>query len=562
MAHEPQSESARIVRWLIRKNPAYLLSAALMAVGARLYLAGSNEAAGDIVVILTTLGILQVYELAVTGVVVLLHRTRRSPEDQPSLLLVATLFWSGPLAAAMEMTAVDVQLGLYVAIGACVIALGEMHGVQRLMGLRLSIPARVVGVASVLLPAGAPTLLRSHVSSEGIHALLLYGLWWLLAIISLIGLGVWRANGRDACGVGRSRRSVGLRGETMWLLAVLGATVLHLVGMDHAFYCDAALFYASPLIVAAALLGFTYPARTGVERAISVGVCGVLPGVAILLTVLPAGRHVPMYLLPVWLRDPTLAVSVVAAVVWWIGFLKHRHALFLHAGSAACAVALLCAVSMTGVPDVAHEAIREGRLHSQTAAAIALYLAGGYFAATACWFRSRNGAMVAIGIQFIATTTWLLGRSSADTFVMGLSAGWGLIAVYYIAVRRPGVALMIFAFALLTLATWGHDFNEDLAWYARSNAVVMVAAIYVIARVERQPRPWIHGAIAAAAHLLFYGGRLIGASSSPPALIVVCGSFLLLVIGALISWHKMPLLGQRSTPSTPSHDIGVEKRQV
>jgi hypothetical protein len=87
-----------------RRNPLYLLSAAAMAVGARLYLVTPDAPAGEIGLILLTLGVLQLYEIAASAVLLTLHRFRRSPEDLPSLLLVAGLFWTGPLAATVEMT--------------------------------------------------------------------------------------------------------------------------------------------------------------------------------------------------------------------------------------------------------------------------------------------------------------------------------------------------------------------------------------------------------------------------------------------------------------------------
>ena len=83
-----QSWCARRLVWWLRRNPLYLMSAGCMAVGARLYLVQPNTPVGDIGVILVTLGVLQVYEWAVTAILLLLHRWRRSPEDEPSLLLV------------------------------------------------------------------------------------------------------------------------------------------------------------------------------------------------------------------------------------------------------------------------------------------------------------------------------------------------------------------------------------------------------------------------------------------------------------------------------------------
>ena len=56
----------RFAMWFLRRNPFYLISAVAMAVGARLFLVGSGEVAGDVRLILQTFAILQVYEWAVT----------------------------------------------------------------------------------------------------------------------------------------------------------------------------------------------------------------------------------------------------------------------------------------------------------------------------------------------------------------------------------------------------------------------------------------------------------------------------------------------------------------
>src|SRR5262245_26100443 len=99
MALTVAARGARFWRWWVQHNPNYLLSAACMAIGARLLLVSPHTRAGDIGAVLLTLGVLQLYEWAVAGVLVLLHHSRRSPEDHRMLLLVTALFWTGPLAA-------------------------------------------------------------------------------------------------------------------------------------------------------------------------------------------------------------------------------------------------------------------------------------------------------------------------------------------------------------------------------------------------------------------------------------------------------------------------------
>ena len=96
MNTETQPGTRQLVNWFIQRNPTYLISACLMAIGTRLLLVSPSDPTGDIKLILLTLAILQVYEWAVGAILLALHQAARSPEDRPSLLLVATIFWTGP----------------------------------------------------------------------------------------------------------------------------------------------------------------------------------------------------------------------------------------------------------------------------------------------------------------------------------------------------------------------------------------------------------------------------------------------------------------------------------
>ncbi|WP_410967556.1 hypothetical protein, partial [Salmonella sp. SAL4456] len=64
MSGEMRVDSARWLEWILRRNPLYLMSAILMAVGARLFLVDPINAPGDIELILVTLIALQAYEWA------------------------------------------------------------------------------------------------------------------------------------------------------------------------------------------------------------------------------------------------------------------------------------------------------------------------------------------------------------------------------------------------------------------------------------------------------------------------------------------------------------------
>lgn len=155
MSAAPQSGIGRACAWLIDRNPTYLVSACLVAVGARGLLVDPASPAGDLVLIVVTLAALQLYEWAVGAILIALHRARKSPEDEPSLLLVGALFWTGPVAATLEMIALRPNLGTAMTAGACVIAIGEMLTVCRVLGIALRRGTYVVASCSIALLAVA-----------------------------------------------------------------------------------------------------------------------------------------------------------------------------------------------------------------------------------------------------------------------------------------------------------------------------------------------------------------------------------------------------------------------
>ena len=77
MLNEEWKGCVRCAGWWVERNPTYLISAGLMAVGARLYLVSPSSRAGDVGLIMLTLGVLQLYMWAVTGILLALRRWGR-----------------------------------------------------------------------------------------------------------------------------------------------------------------------------------------------------------------------------------------------------------------------------------------------------------------------------------------------------------------------------------------------------------------------------------------------------------------------------------------------------
>ncbi len=224
MAGEVRRVCARAASWWIVRNPTYLLSAATMAVGARLYLHAPDARTGDVGLMLLTLGILQAYELAVSGVLIALYRFKRCTADRPSLLLVAALFWTGPLVATLELAEEFGTLGVGFSAAACAVAWLVLRVVKRVVGLQLSPSGQMAaGFCLVLLVAAQ---LRLHVppDADGTDEAGLYACWWLLAVLMLFAIPAMRWHSRAASD-GSAGLSGALRVEVAFLAVLSGEAV-------------------------------------------------------------------------------------------------------------------------------------------------------------------------------------------------------------------------------------------------------------------------------------------------------------------------------------------------
>ncbi len=541
---------ARCAAWWIERNPAYLMSAACMAVGAKLYLDAPTARAGDIGLILLTLGILQVYEAVVAGILVLLHRSRRSPEDEPSLLLVAAVCWTGPMAATIEMTARQSELGLLCAVGAAAIALSELWTVKRALALRLSFWTQLMAAACLVLLTGAPRLLRIPPGATGANELYLYSAWWLLAGIALLGLGAARRGSAQAVASVSEAGTRFLAGNPqrseLYLAGILLlAMAVHLIGMNHAFFGHARLFYASPLIVALAWILLWSCGRPWLVRG-----AALLPAAAIVLAMQGFHPDVPAHMLPAWLRDPLPAISLMAAGAWWLGFRRHRLALLLHAANAAIAFGLLKAVPLivSDMPSVHFP--RDAGDISRDSLALLLGAAAVYFLLTACVRRSTIEAVASLGLTNAAIAVWVWERDPAGVMLIALTTGWCVWLSMHVITRRAWTAWALLPIAFLMGLGWIYEFDPLLRDVARAHAALLIGALLAAGLIWPATRYGPVSGVVALAHLAFFSVRWIVQGPQPVPGLIVLGAFVLLAAGVLTSWNKHRLLA-----SKPSDNI-------
>jgi hypothetical protein len=540
-----------------------------MALGARWYLVRPDAPAGEIGLILLTLGVLQVYELAVSGILIVLHRRRRSPEDQPSLLLVAALFWTGPMAATMEMTARHGGAGVGFAAVACLIALVELQAVRRVIGLRLSGWCQATASACVVLLAAAPAWLRVPddltLTSHGIRAatdeVALYLCWWLLSGLVLLTLGAlaWHARRQsDATSIHAGRAAMHV--EMVFLGTVFTASAAHLWGMNHAFFGNARAFYASPVLVTLTVVLFECLARSGAgSRSRWLWrLCATLPAVAIALATEGFHDKVPVEALPAGLRDPLLTALLIGAAAWWYGYARGKSSLLLHVGTLALVAAMFRMIDTPAKLPVGLDALRSVVPISRDETAMMSYALAVYLLLVAWLRRCRGEVLAALGVHLLAFGLLVWDRTPADVMSTCLLGGWSWLISLHVVMVRPRWYASAVPIAALIVVTGAFGLQAELTWHAGAHAVAMVVVLMVVGSVWPWTRYRTLGAIAGATFLTLAMGRGVTHGSHPKAAVAVLCAFLLLAAGAALSWHKRKLLAltEPSGHASQSDDSG------
>ncbi len=529
---------ARTFEWFVYRNPMYLLSAACMAAGSWMLLESRSGRAGDLARIILTLGVLELYEALVATILIVLHRSRRSPEDEPSLLLVAALFWTGPLAAIAEMTARSRELSWPFAVVACLIALTEMAIVRRQLGLKLSVWTQSAASACIVLLAAAPTLLKIPADISGTNELFLYLCWWVLAVVALLGIGAVRRQSNSRPNTHPHAVCVS---ELVFFCILLSASAVQFYAMNYAFFGHARAFYASPLLISLVTVAFAALSPGSASAFIRTMAAG-LPAVAIVLALSRFDPRFPLRLLPFWLRDPAVPVLLAAAAAWWYGYARRHGTILMHAGNAALGWAVLRIIHLVPATPGSVAVPLHGPEPLRSWLVIALYIITAYLLLIAALRRSRFELIAALMVHQVAVVTWIWGHTPADVLLILLALGWHWLIAMHILTRRPPIGALLGPFIVLVVVSWVYDFGPETVSIARLSAAalltVLLAADLVGAGTHYR---WI-GLSAGGADAVFYTARWISQQPRPAEAAIVIGAFALLAAGVIISWHKRSLL--------------------
>ncbi len=512
-----------------------------MAIGARLFLVSPDDAPGEIRHILLTLIVLQLYEWCVGAVLVALHQSRRSPEDKPSLLLIAALFWTGPLVATMEMSALRGDLGLILAGLACVIALAELHAIRHALRLEINLAAQLAGGLCILAVAVAQPMLKIREGATETNELLLYGLWWLLPVVTLLML----PQAHRAFSSSHVTTSDSASGNPAINLAFIAITVCaaaaHLAAMNHAFFGHARWFYASGLLVATGVVGMEAAACARPLRWDVLALFAILPAAAVALSFDGFAPPFPVKSLPRLMREPLTLVLALAAGAYILAFIRTRLSIMLHVAVATSVWSLARLIHSYVPVDIAAYVPDFSAGVTRNQLGVIFLGAAAYMAMLGYLRRSRGFAVTALVCSFIGFSELVMDRLAGDTMIVCFAGAWTFLVCLHVALHRRPFLAALPVIAALAISSWIFSMDAGVGWVARWHAVAMVAVFLTWGQLQ----PWTHhrcvAVILAVMDVFAVTAHWLGRAHLP-ALVVVAGALTLLALGAAISWHKRRLL--------------------
>ncbi|GJM25510.1 MAG: hypothetical protein DHS20C16_19250 [Phycisphaerae bacterium] len=499
--------------------------------------------AGDFVLILTTLTVLQAYEMLVTSILIALRHNIRAPEDQPSILIIGTIFWTGPLIATMEMTAANPTLGFALALGAVAIAIGEVMCVAKTFGWKLGRATVVSTFVFLFIVAMAQPVLRESMGEEGVNEVLLYALWWVVAgAILLSGMFVTRVEDLRVCG--------GL------VAAAAGAAMLHLFAMNHAFVGHARAFYVVPVLAAIAMVALRFRERFGNREWLGAILC--LPALGIGLSVDRFSNAVSFDGAFLVYVDPLFIAFMLAGIVWWRGHVLLGWEYLRH----AAAIVLIWTATRGAFLDLERRGVTSdffGDLLDNGQQGVGLLVAAWYLFAIA-WFR-RSRALCAVGLILnqIVISKLLPEVWSDSDFVCVATAGWSALLFTHVVVKRISLAWRLVPITFLVVAGWAFVVESNSALEAHI-AKVHCGAIIVVLMAAGFAMPWTRYRTVATVIAIFNAIphiiHWVRHHPQGPATTVIITGFALLAVAAMISWNKQSLLStdELSPECTDSSD--------
>ncbi len=190
-------KSQRLLRYVVDRNPCYLLSAVLLLVGCKLVSKANEAYTPDVRHLLVLLATVNVYELALIGLG--LHFLRRPifRRDGRIVLVLQGLFLADITFLNGDLSTANVRLGW--GVNALLILLGAMKIWLVLRGLGVLNCKRVMGVVLapvamiLIVPAAFKEISNQHAGQ--LSPWIVYGAWWVAGLLPVLAGAMWTAGG-------------------------------------------------------------------------------------------------------------------------------------------------------------------------------------------------------------------------------------------------------------------------------------------------------------------------------------------------------------------------------
>ena len=249
------------VRSLHERNPFYLLSVTSMLAGCYAMSRGLGETPGQWKPLVSLMGVLQIYELALLSLAVLLLRRVRLERDARMAFLLGLLFLVDATYLNTELAAAHPWTALWVALAHLAFLVPKLFVVRDVVGLT-SFRTLTLTVAQISILVYIPSTFSAvHFMDSHVHALglgperlplVIYGIWWVVGLFPALFL--WADRGSEH-GEPRVARQV----SRVSLLLPFASILLHLFSLHWMYNLRLSGAYLAPVLLAiGANLAYTF----------------------------------------------------------------------------------------------------------------------------------------------------------------------------------------------------------------------------------------------------------------------------------------------------------------
>jgi hypothetical protein len=275
-----------LLRFIVDRNPFFLLSALCMFIGVRVILSALNSAPGDVGALLRSIVALHVYEATVIGLGLYLIVQRRQYRDGWMLLSIEALFLVDLTNLNAELFTANLRWGIVINLLCFILAIVKVTVVLRTLKLQWTAPEfayAALQLAGIFFMAGIFKQIARHGIHEGsLSSLTLYGAWWIVGgLLAIAGVVLRRPCNRPGESPMTFSPMAALPGR-LYMLVPLISLIVHLCGANRVYALEFHAANIAPLLLGGAVVLNRW--RGTISRQLLVSCQTILAGVAVLIS--------------------------------------------------------------------------------------------------------------------------------------------------------------------------------------------------------------------------------------------------------------------------------------